>query len=112
MHIARILVIVLSIVSVLMVLNPPKYLVVFIWIGLGSAMVIVAPVVVISSIWKRATKAAAIGSMIIGGIIFYTMIIKGVQPFTASGIQLPITFASMIIISLFTKPEHLEEAGG
>jgi sodium/proline symporter len=114
MRIARILVIVLSILSVLMVLNPPKYLVVFIWIGLGGAMVIVAPVVVVSSMWKRATKVAAIGSMIIGAIIFYTMIIKGVQPFTASGIQLPITFASMILISLFTKPEteQLEKAEG
>lgn len=107
-NIARILIILLSIISVLMVLHPPKYLVVFIWIGLGSAMVVVAPVVVISALWKRTTRAAAIGSMVIGAVIFYTMIIKGVQPFTASGIQLPITIASMIMISIFTKPEAVE----
>jgi len=105
MTIARILVVVLSIASVLMVLHPPKFLVVFIWIGLGSAMVIVAPVVVITAMWKRATRSAAIMAMLIGAIIFYTMIIKGVQAFTASGIELPITIGLMIIVSLFTKPE-------
>jgi Na+/proline symporter len=103
--IARVLIILLSIISVLMVLHPPKYLVVFIWIGLGGAMVIVAPVVVIGALMKRATKAAAIGTMVIGAIIYYAMIIKGVPPFTASGIQLPITVALMLIISLFAKPD-------
>lgn len=109
MLIARIFIVLLSIISVLMVINPPKFLVIFIWIGLGSAMVVVAPVVVISALWSRATKAAAIGSMVISAIMFYSMIISGVNSFTASGIQLPITIALMFIISLFTKPEAEEE---
>jgi len=108
--IARALVVVLSLVSVLIVLQPPKFLVPFIWIGLGSAMVIVAPVVVITTLWKNATKQGALATMIIGAIVYYSMIIKGVQPFTAAGIQLPITFALMLIVSFFTKSMAIEKS--
>ncbi len=107
---SRILVVVLCIISVLLVLKPPAYLVLFIWIGLGSAMVVVAPVVVISVLWQRATKFAALWSMVIGAVIFYAMILKGVNSFTASGIQLPITIAMMITLTLFTRPDQLETA--
>jgi Na+/proline symporter len=104
--IARILVVTLSLVSVLLVINPPKFLVVFIWIGLGSAMVIVAPVVVIAALWKGTTKAGAIATMIVGAIVYFTMMFQGTAPFTAAGIQLPITVVILVLVSLFTKEKE------
>lgn len=100
--IARILIVILSIVAVLMVLTPPKYLVLYIWIGLGSAMVVVAPVVVISALWSGVTKQAALITLVLSAIVYYSMILKSVNSFTASGIQLPITFLLLISISLIT----------
>ncbi len=105
MNIARIIMVALAVFSVVLVLNPPEFLVTFIWIGLGSAMVIIAPIVVVSSLWERASRIGAIATMIIGIIVFYSMLIGGVAPFTASGIQLPITVVSLIIISLIFRDE-------
>lgn len=104
--IARISIVILSIIAVLMVLNPPKYLVLYIWIGLGSAMVVVAPVVVISALWSGVTRQATLSTLVISAIVYYSMILKSVNSFTASGIQLPLTIILLIFISLVTSKKN------
>lgn len=100
-------------VAIFMAWNPPQSLAVYLWIGIGGIVSATAGPLCIGTLWRRATRTAAITSMLIGSIsywIIYLPIGFGfTNPFGAAGIAVLLGMASMVIVTLVTaKPTDKE----
>lgn len=86
--------------------NPPEYLTIVIWIGVGGIVSGLAGPVLIGSLWRRATKTAAISSFL-AGVGCYAVIYLGFMssnPFGAAGYSVIIGSVVMVVVTPLTKP--------
>lgn len=104
-------------VGVAVAWNPPEFLAVLLWIGVGGIVSGLAGPVLIGSLWRRATKTAAIASFLVG-VGCYAIIYLGfmsANPFGAAGYSVMIASAVMVVATLLTKPmpeEFVQEIFG
>lgn len=108
--------------AVAMAWNPPEFLSILLWIGIGGIVSGMAGPILVGSLWRRATKPAAIISFVVG-VVSYALIYLpyldplGVadNPFAAAGYSVIIASAAMVVATLLTRPmpeEFLEELFG
>jgi Na+/proline symporter len=91
--------------------NPPEFLSILLWIGVGGIVSGMAGPIMIGSLWRRATKTAAITSFVVG-VVGYAVIYLpftdplGVanNPFAAAGYSVILASAVMLIVTPLTKP--------
>ncbi|SDI06029.1 hypothetical protein [Alteribacillus bidgolensis] len=59
--------------------TPPQYLAVFMWIGIGGIMAAAAGPLVVGALWERATKKAALSSLLwvqlLTGLFIYRLVL-------------------------------------
>jgi SSS family transporter len=109
--ISRVSVLLALVVGIVIAWNPPEFLSVLLWIGIGGIVSGMAGPILIGSLWRRATKTAAITSFVVG-VVGYAVIYLpftdplGVSenPFAAAGYSVLIASVVMVIVTLFTKP--------
>jgi Na+/proline symporter len=104
--ISRISIVVVAIAAVALAWNPPKFLVILLWIGVGGIVSGSAGPLLIGSMWKRATKAGAITSFVTG-VGMYALLYVGVgwkNPFGVAGTCIITASVVMVVVSLLTKP--------
>jgi SSS family transporter len=86
--------------------NPPQFLAIFMWIGIGGIVSATAGPLVIGALWKRATKQGAIASLLLGTITYWFVYLPfGLNfsnPFGAAGIGVIVSMAVMVIYTLLT----------
>lgn len=102
-------------VAVLMSWNPPASLAMFLWIGIGGIVSAVAGPLCVGTVWKRATKTAAITSALVGSVVYWMVYLpigfNFSNPFGAAAIAILIGMATMVVVSLTTRqPSHSELA--
>lgn len=90
--------------------NPPEFLSIFMWIGIGGIVSATAGPLVIGSLWKRANKASAIVSLAAGTISYWVIYLPFgfdvSNPFAAAGMGVLISMIAMVIMTLATsKPD-------
>lgn len=108
--------------AVAMAWNPPQFLAILLWIGIGGIVSGMAGPILIGSLWRRATKTAAIVSFVVG-VVGYAVIylpfldplsVEG-NPFAAAGYSVMIASAVMVVATFLTKPmpkEFLDDLFG
>ena len=115
--ITRILIPIVMGIGILIALRPPAYLTGLMWVGLGAFIAGVVPVMMVSSLWKRTTRPAAIAASIAGFaahmICYWGIGIgMGVPVFKAAwsgcGVGLIVSFILVFAISKFTEPPPKE----
>ena len=93
-----------------MALNPPQYLSIFMWIGIGGIVSSTAGPLVIGSLWKRANKTSAIISLLVGTaaywIIYLPFGFDVSNPFAAAGLGVIISMITMVIAVLATTKKN------
>ncbi len=94
------------VVGVIIAWNPPQFLSVMLWIGVGGIVSGLAGPVLIGSLWRRATKTAAIASFLVGvgcyALIYLAFMSE--NPFGAAGYSVIIASAVMLAVTPLTKP--------
>jgi Na+/proline symporter len=105
----RIMVMVIALVALWISIPPPKYLTVLLWTGLGGFTVAISPSLIVGALFRRATKAACLSSMI-GSIAVYVYLITlgGMHPFPAIGYGLIVSLGLLLVLTPLTKPESEE----
>lgn len=97
--------------------NPPEYLAVLLWVGVGGIVSGLAGPVLVGSLWRRATKTAAIISFVAGVAayaLFYLPIIDPLglapvgggegNPFAAGGLAVIVGAVVMAVATPLTRP--------
>lgn len=100
----RLLLILGTVISVAIVWNPPAYLILLMWAGFGAVIAGVAPVAMLSTMWRGVTVTGAVASNIAGIISFLTafLVLKW-TPFEAAGAAIVISFSVAVVGSLITN---------
>jgi Na+/proline symporter len=111
--ISRVAIVFVGLVAVWLAWNPPKFLAVLLWIGVGGIVAGMTGPLFIGSLWKRATKTGAIVSFLTGVLLYaYLYLIYGWKnPFGVAGTCVIAASVVMVVVSLMTKPlpkEHLD----
>jgi len=111
--ISRVAIVFVGVVSVWLAWNPPKFLAVLLWIGVGGIVSGAAGPLLIGSLWKRATKTGAILSFLTGVLLYaYLYVIHGWKnPFGVAGTCVVVASVVMVVGSFLTRPlpqEHLD----
>lgn len=101
---------VVLIVAAVVAWNPPEYLSIFMWIGIGGIVSSTAGPLVIGSLWKRANKLSAIISLSIGTIAYWVIYLPFgfdvSNPFAAAGLGVIISMLTMVISVLVTTQKN------
>jgi len=113
LKVSRISVFSAAIITLLMALNPPDMLVWLIWAGIGIMFATFAVPLMAGLYWRRATRQGALAaitlglgsSLVFGGISYFKIASLPVH-FSLYGFV--IALASMIVVSLLTRP-HSDE---
>lgn len=105
-----------GIISILLAINPPAFLVVSILWAFGLAGVTNAPLIIVGVWWKEANKFGAIAASVIGGAIyiivspfvFPTVVLTGHSVTDGMGLSgamlaIPISFVLLIVVSYVTN---------
>ncbi len=113
LNISRVAIVFVGLAAVGLAWNPPKFLAVLLWIGVGGIVSGMTGPLFIGSLWKRATKTAAILSFLTGVLLYaYLYLIYGWKnPFGVAGTCVVVTSVVMVVASLLTRPlpqEHLD----
>src|SRR5699024_6542582 len=99
---------VVIIAAILMALNPPKFLSVFMWIGIGGIVSATAGPLVVGALWKRSTRGGAITSLLAGTIVYWVVYLPFgfdfSNPFGAAGLCVLISMINMIVYTLTMTP--------
>lgn len=86
--------------------NPPQFLSIFMWIGIGGIVSATAGPLVVGALWKRATKPAAIASLLLGTFTYWIVYLpfgfNFSNPFGAAGIGVLVSMAVMVGFTLLT----------
>lgn len=97
--------------------NPPEFLAVLLWVGIGGIVAGVTGPILIGSLWRRANKQGAIASFV-GGVLCYAVVYlpflpptvfspgdggEG-NPFAAAGVSVLVGAAIMVTVTLLTRP--------
>ena len=115
--ISRIVTVLVGLTAIVFAWNPPKFLSVLLWIGVGGIVSGAAGPLMVGLLWRRATKAGAIASFLTGVGLYATLLV-GVgwnNPFGAAGVCVMAASAVMVLVSLLTKPmdaKYLERIFG
>jgi Na+/proline symporter len=93
--------------------NPPEFLSILLWIGVGGIVSGAAGPLLIGSMWRRATRPAAIASFLTGVSLYaaFWLVIGWQNPFGAAGVAVTVASLVMVGVSLVTRPpdpEHLD----
>jgi len=112
LNISRVAIVLVAVVACYLAWNPPKFLAVLLWIGIGGILAGATGPLVIGSLWKRATKAGAIASFCVGvfgygaSTIYCRLIMDEPykNPFSVAGICIIVAAVVMVVVSLMTKP--------
>ncbi|QKY71545.1 hypothetical protein Len3610_00460 [Lentibacillus sp. CBA3610] len=108
--ISRYSTIVVLIVAVLLALSPPESLSVFLWIGIGGIMAATAGPILLGALWERATKKAAICSLLAGSIVYWVVYLPFgfdfSNPFGASGISVLVGLFVMYVVTITTTDSY------
>lgn len=94
------------IAGVVIAWNPPEFLAVLLWVGVGGIVSGLAGPVLIGSLWRRATKPAAISSFLVGVgcyAVIYLFLMPD-NPFGSAGYSVIIASAVMLVVTPLTKP--------
>ncbi|WP_414049232.1 sodium:solute symporter family protein [Macrococcus animalis] len=87
--------------------NPPEFLSIFMWIGIGGIVSATAGPLVVGSLWKRANRISAIISLVMGTISYWFIYLPfGLNvsnPFAAAGYGVIISMITMVIATLVTS---------
>lgn len=123
LNISRVAIVLVGGVACWLAWNPPQFLAVLLWMGVGGILAGATGPLLIGSLWKGATKTGAIASFLVGVISFglgivYCFVLKEVpfkNPFAVAGTCIIIAAVTMIVVSLFTKKlpqEHVDDMFG
>ena len=123
LNISRVAIVLVGVVACWLAWNPPQFLAVLLWMGVGGILAGATGPLLIGALWKGATKTGAIASFLVGVISFgagiiYFFVLKEVpfkNPFAVAGTCIIIAAVTMIVVSLFTKKlpsEHVDEMFG
>lgn len=123
LNISRVAIVLVGLVACWLAWNPPQFLAVLLWMGVGGILAGATGPLLIGSLWKGATKTGAIASFLVGVISFglgivYCFVLKEVpfkNPFAVAGTCIIIAAVTMIVVSLFTKKlpqEHVDDMFG
>ena len=104
--ISRVAIVAVAVAACALAWDPPKFLAILLWIGVGGIVSGAAGPLLIGSMWKRATKPGAISSFVVGvGLYAYLYTIAGWKnPFEVAGTCIITASIVMIVVSLVTKP--------
>ena len=84
--------------------NPPQFLSIFMWIGIGGIVSATAGPLVVGALWRRATKPGAITSLLVGTLSYwyiYLPIGLGVSnPTAATGSGVLLSMITMVVFTL------------
>lgn len=97
--------------AVLFAWSPPESLSIFLWIGIGGIMAATAGPILLGALWERATKTAAISSLLVGTVAYWVIYLpfgfNFSNPFGASGIAVIIGAVVMYVVTIATtKPSQ------
>lgn len=108
--IARVVVVLAAVVSVLMVYNPPPYLTLFHWLGIGGVVAGISGPLLIGILWRGVTKTAVTISFIVN-VSLYAILVIGFDwaGMTATGITFIFSSICTILFSLVTTGEFSDE---
>ena len=123
LNISRVAIVLVGVVACWLAWNPPQFLAVLLWMGVGGILAGATGPLLIGSLWKGATKTGAIASFLVGVISFglgivYCFVLKEVpfkNPFAVAGTCIIIAAVTMIVVSLFTKKlpqQHVDDMFG
>ena len=123
LNISRVAIVLVGVVACWLAWNPPKFLAILLWIGVGGILAGATGPLLIGSLWRRATKTGAIASFCVGVIgyaagIIYCYVLRDPtfkNPFLVAGVCIIIAAVVMIVVSLLTKPmpkEHIDSMFG
>jgi Na+/proline symporter len=104
--ISRIATVLVAIAATALAWNPPEFLAVLLWIGVGGIVSGAAGPLLIGSLWRRATRPAAIASFLTGVSLYaaFWLVIGWQNPFGAAGVCVSVAAAVMVVVSLLTRP--------
>ncbi|SDI68526.1 sodium:solute symporter family protein [Natribacillus halophilus] len=101
---------VVIIAAVIVGWTPPEYLSIFMWIGIGGIMSATAGPIIVGALWKRATKQAAVSSLLAGNVVYWIVYLPFgfdfSNPFGAAGIAVLVSMIVMYVVTMFTSPPH------
>lgn len=104
---------VVIVVAVIMAWTPPEFLSVFMWIGIGGIVSATGGPLVVGALWKRATKPAAVASLIAGTVTYWTVYLpfgfNYSNPFGAAGIGVLVGMAVMYIVTVATTKSQAQD---
>lgn len=108
--IARVTLLALAVLAMIFALQPPEFLVLLVWIGLGLMITALGPVLLLSGFLRWVTRPAAYASMIAGlgtylpllGLVGYDYV------YVAIGTASVIGAAVFLVVSRFTSPPSEE----
>ena len=100
----RLLLIVGTLISIIIVWDQPEYLIIMLWTGFGATIAGIAPNTIISTMWRGASKAGAIASNIMGVVCYlFTFMVLEFTPFEAAGVAITLSAIVLVVVSLFTR---------
>lgn len=108
--ISRYSTILVILVGALIAWNPPQYLSIFMWIGIGGIVSATAGPLIVGALWQRATKSGAIASLLTGTVAYWYIYLPfGMDvsnPFAAAGMGVLISMITMFVFTIFNKEKN------
>lgn len=104
--ISRVATVLVAFAAIALAWNPPQFLAVLLWIGVGGIVSGAAGPLLIGSLWKRATRPAAIASFLTGVLLYasFWLVIGWQNPFGVAGVCVTVASLVMVVVSLLTRP--------
>ncbi|WP_156289615.1 sodium:solute symporter family protein [Oceanobacillus salinisoli] len=104
--ISRYSTVLILVAAVLLAWSPPESLSIFLWIGIGGIMAATAGPILLGGLWERATKKAAIASLLVGTSVYWIVYLpfgfNFSNPFGASGIGVIVGLVVMYVVTILT----------
>ncbi|WP_221568451.1 sodium:solute symporter [Alkalihalobacillus sp. TS-13] len=99
--------------GILFAWSPPKFLSVFMWIGIGGIVSATAGPLIVGALWKRATKKGAIFSLLAGTLTYWFVYLpfglNFTNPFGAAGLGVLVGMITMFAYTKLATPVVSEE---
>jgi len=108
--ISRAATVLVAVIATLMVMNPPPYLTLFLWIGVGGVLSSTSGPVLLGLYWKGVTKSAVYVTVLgcFGIYLYLTLFLKW-PGMTATGLMFLVSLIVTGVVSLVTKDKISEE---
>ncbi|MGP4079915.1 sodium:solute symporter family protein [Pseudalkalibacillus sp. R45] len=94
--------------------SPPKFLSVFMWIGIGGIVSATAGPLIVGGLWKRATKKGAIFSLLSGTLTYWFVYLpfglNFTNPFGAAGLGVLVGMITMFVYTKLATPVVSKES--